>query len=173
MEIIWSRSFLAWSSKFTNWLPHLVLPVFILEYPLQGGLAGLPKLEPRATARVYLGHYPLHTGSATLVLNTITGKFSTQYHVVFDYTVSTVELMRKGTVLGKWKNWYRSTHSLLHRKTSLLKNSGILMNPQVCPYSWRTVRNTHRIQVPKIRLQGLIPRLQPYLRHKILSQCRE
>ena len=79
-------------------LPHPGWPVFVLESPLQGGPAGLPKLEPRARTGVYLGNSPFHTGSVALVLNNITGNVSPQYHVVFDDTFSTVDHMRKVTV---------------------------------------------------------------------------
>ena len=81
-----------------------VYPVFFLEFPLQGGPARLPKWEPRSSTGVYLGHSPFHYGSVSMVLNTITGCVSPQYHVVFDGTFSTVEHMRKGTVPGNWKN---------------------------------------------------------------------
>ena len=80
------------------------LLVFFLEAPLQGGLTGLPKWESRACTVVYIGHYPFHSWSVALVLNTITGHVSPQCHVVFDDTVSTVEHMSKGTVPGNWKN---------------------------------------------------------------------
>ena len=78
--------------------------VFVLEDPLQGGLSGLPKWEPRARYRVYLGHYPFHAGSVALLLNTRTGNISSQYHVVFENTFFTVEHIRKGKVPGNWKN---------------------------------------------------------------------
>ena len=79
-------------------------PIFVLEFPLQGGPSGLPKWKPRARTRVYLGHSPFHIGSVALVLNNITGNVSPQYHVIFDNTFSTLEHMRKGTVLGNCKN---------------------------------------------------------------------
>ena len=40
-----------------------------------------------------------------LVLKTIIGHVSTQYHVVFDEKISTVEHMRRGTVPVNWKNF--------------------------------------------------------------------
>ena len=73
--------------------------VLFLEAPLQGRPAGLPKWEPRARAGVYLGHSTFHSGSVALLLNTRTGHVYPQYHVVFDNTFSTVEHIRKGTVL--------------------------------------------------------------------------
>ena len=72
--------------------------VFILEHPLQGGPAGLPKWETRTRNGVYLGQSPLPAGSLDLALNTRTGHVHPQYHVVFDNTFSTVEHMRNVTV---------------------------------------------------------------------------
>ena len=51
-------------------------PVLVLEAPLWGGSAGLPKQEPMARNRVYIGHPPFHAGSVVLLLNTITGHIS-------------------------------------------------------------------------------------------------
>ena len=69
-----------------------------MKSPLQVGLEELYKWEARESTRVYLGHYPSHTGSVDLVLNIITGNTFKHYHVVFDNTFSTVEHMKKGTV---------------------------------------------------------------------------
>ena len=65
---------------------------------MQGGMAGLPKLEPRARTRVYLVNPPFHAGPVSLILNIIIGNIYPQYHVVFDDTISTVYHIRKGTV---------------------------------------------------------------------------
>ena len=70
-------------------------PVFFLEAPLQGGPVGLPKWEPRARTGVYLVQSTFHAGSVDVILNTIAGHVSPQYHVIFDGTLSTVEHMRK------------------------------------------------------------------------------
>ena len=56
-----------------------------------------------ARTGVYLGNSPFHAGSVSLVLNNRTGHVSPQYHVVFDYTFSTMEDMRKGAVPGNLK----------------------------------------------------------------------
>ena len=79
-------------------------PVFILEGPMQGGMAGLPKLEPMARTRVYLVNSPFHAGPVALILNIRTGRIYIQYHVVFNDTFSTVYHMRKTIVPGNWKN---------------------------------------------------------------------
>ena len=78
-------------------------PVFFLEAPLQEGSSGLTKWEPREITRVYLGNSPFHAGSLAVVLNTINGHVSPQYHVVFDNILSTVDHMKKGTVPRNWK----------------------------------------------------------------------
>ena len=74
--------------------------VFFLEAPLHRGLAGLPKWESSARTGVYFGRSPLHTELVNLVLNTRTGHIPPQYHMVFEYTFSTVERTRKATVPG-------------------------------------------------------------------------
>ena len=79
-------------------------PVFVLESPLQGGPSGIPKWEPSARTGVYLGKSLFHAGSLDLVLNTRTGNFPPQYHVVFENTLSTVDNMKKGTVPVNCKN---------------------------------------------------------------------
>ena len=56
-------------------------PVFVIEPPSQGGTAGLLKWEPRERNRVYLGKYPFHSRSVSLVLKTRTGHVYPQYHV--------------------------------------------------------------------------------------------
>ena len=55
-------------------------------------------MEPRARTGVYLGHSPLHAGSVDILLKTITGNVSPQYHVAFEDTLSTLEHMRRDTV---------------------------------------------------------------------------
>ena len=58
--------------------------VFFLEAQQQRGPAGLPKWQPRERTGLYLGHSQFYAGSVALLLNTITGHFPSQYHVVFD-----------------------------------------------------------------------------------------
>ena len=60
-------------------------PVYIIESRLQASGGAVPqKWEPRSRMGIYLGHSPFHDGSVALVLNPLTGRFSPQYHVVFD-----------------------------------------------------------------------------------------
>ena len=58
-----------------------------------------------------------------LVLNSITGYVSPQYHVVFDDTFSTVEHMRKVTVPGNWKNLVEEHSELATQENFTLANS--------------------------------------------------
>ena len=102
--------------------------IFVLGAPLQGGPTWIPKWEPRAMIRVYLGHYTLHACSFSLVFNTITGNFFPQYHLVFDKTFYTMEHIRNITVPKNWKNLVEEHSELAMQKTSLLQKSGILTN---------------------------------------------
>lgn len=79
-------------------------PVFVLEAKLQTSSKSLPKWEPLSRLGIFLGHSPIHAGSAALVLNPATGHVSPQYHLVFDNASTTVSHMRNGTVLENWKH---------------------------------------------------------------------
>ena len=92
--------FQIWTIDYHTW----GWPVFVLEAPLQGGPSGITKWEPISRTGYYLVHHSFHYGSVTLVLNTITGHVSPQYHVVFGDTLSIVEHMGKGTVPENWEN---------------------------------------------------------------------
>ena len=85
-------------------LPLLGLPNIRPISALWMGVAGLSKWDPRDSIGVYIGHFPFYAGSVALLLNSITGHVSPQYHVVYDEKFSTVEHMRKGTVPINWKN---------------------------------------------------------------------
>ena len=65
-----------------------------------GGLTELHKWEPGASTVVYLGHSLFHARSVDLILNIITGNIYPQYHMLFDYTLSTFKHMRNVTVPG-------------------------------------------------------------------------
>ena len=81
----------------------------------------MSRWEPTGRSRVYLGHYHFHSGSVELVLNIITGYVSPQYHVVFDDNLSTVDHMRKGTILGNWKNLVEEHSELSTQEKSTLE----------------------------------------------------
>ena len=80
---------------------------------MQGNSKGLPKWEPRAHLRIYLGHSPTHAGSVALVMNPKTGLVSPQFHVVFDDTFSTVPHIRSGTVPPNWAKLVRDSSELV------------------------------------------------------------
>ena len=81
----------------------------------------MPKWEPRARTGLYIGHSPFHARSLVLVINIRTGHVSTQYHVVFDDTFSTVEHMKKVTVPGNWKNLIEDPSELYTQENFTLK----------------------------------------------------
>ena len=64
-----SMEFQIYTTDYQTWS----FPIFVLEAPLKGGPAGIPKWDLRARIIVYLGNYPLHAESVALLLNTITG----------------------------------------------------------------------------------------------------
>ena len=53
--------------------------------------------------RAYVGRSPIHVGNVSLILNLSTGHVSTQFHVVFDETFSTVSSLKNGSVPASWK----------------------------------------------------------------------
>ena len=79
--------------------------------------------------------------------------------MVLEDTFSTVDHMRMGTVPGKCKNLVEEHSELDTQEDSLFKNSGIVFNPQACPYLMRPGKMTHRGWVTKNHLQGPISRL--------------
>jgi hypothetical protein len=64
-------------------------PVYVLHPRLQDGYK-VPKWQPRARRGQFLGYSPEHSSSIGLILNTITGNISPQYHVVHDDYFTTV-----------------------------------------------------------------------------------
>ena len=77
-------------------------PVSVLDGCLQSNPKGVPKWEPRAQVRVYMGHSPSHAKSVTLVLNPTSGHISPQFHVVFDDNFGIIPYMREGTIPPHW-----------------------------------------------------------------------
>jgi hypothetical protein len=69
----------------------LLCPVYVLDSQSQSaGGPSPPKWELRSRIGVYFGHSPFHAGSVALIFNLRTGRVSSQYHVVFGNTISTV-----------------------------------------------------------------------------------
>ena len=50
----------------------------------------------------YVGRFPIHAGNVSLILNLSTGHVSTQFHMVFDETFSTVPLLKTGSITASW-----------------------------------------------------------------------
>ena len=62
----------------------------------------IPKWNPRARLRVYLGQSPCHTGNVALVLNPEILYVSPQYHVVFDADFYTVPFQIACDISTSW-----------------------------------------------------------------------
>ena len=69
-------------------------PVFVLDPKLQQGQK-LPRWQPRSRRGVFVGLSSSHSSDVPLVLNLQTGSISSQFHVVFDNSFSTVPSMAK------------------------------------------------------------------------------
>mmetsp|Transcript_5612 Transcript_5612/g.10246 ORF Transcript_5612/g.10246 Transcript_5612/m.10246 type:complete len:106 (+) Transcript_5612:126-443(+) len=78
-------------------------PCYILNSRHQTNSKGIPKWEPRARVRIYLGRLPSHAGNVALVINLKTGLVSPQFHVVFNNDFTMVTHLRKGTIPSNWK----------------------------------------------------------------------
>ena len=52
----------------------LFCPVYYLDAKLQGGVAGLPKWEPRSRLGMFIFHSPDHASDVALVLNLVISK---------------------------------------------------------------------------------------------------
>ncbi|CAJ1940544.1 unnamed protein product [Cylindrotheca closterium] len=64
-------------------------PVYVLDKQMQDGKK-LPRWKPRSTRQIYVGMSKRHASSVPLCLNPDTGAITTQFHIVFDPTFSTV-----------------------------------------------------------------------------------
>ena len=80
----------------------LFCPVYCLDAKLQGGVAGIPKWEPRSRLGIFVGHSPDHASDVALVLNPRTGLVSPQYHVVFDDSFSTISHLSTDDAPPNW-----------------------------------------------------------------------
>ena len=86
-------------------------PVYILDEANQGAI-GTPKWEYRSHIYIYLGHYPCHAGSVSLVLNLRTGYVNPQVYVVFDIEFSTVPYLSGSDTPPNWSELVK--HSSEH-----------------------------------------------------------
>jgi len=60
-----------------------------------------------------MGHSPAHAGSVALVLKPTSGHVSSQFHVFFNDTFSTVPYMREGTIPPHWAELIRNSTELI------------------------------------------------------------
>jgi hypothetical protein len=67
-------------------------PVYVLDVSLQDGKK-IPKWSPCARLGLFLGFLDLHSSQVPLVLNRATGHISPQFHIIFDDTFETVNLL--------------------------------------------------------------------------------
>ncbi len=74
---------------------------FFLDPSLQQGNK-IPRWKPRSRVGVYVGSSPEHASSVPLVLSTITGLVSPQFHGVFDDSFSTVECLQTNKIPPNW-----------------------------------------------------------------------
>ena len=61
-------------------------------------------MRAQGTSWFYLDHAPCHDGLVVLVLNHKNLHVSLQYHVAFDDNFSTVQYMKNGKILPRWKD---------------------------------------------------------------------
>ena len=64
-------------------------PVYVLDKTMQDGKK-LPRWKPRSTRQVYVGMSKKHASSVPLCLNPQTGAITSQFHIVFDPTFTTI-----------------------------------------------------------------------------------
>ena len=78
-------------------------PVYVLDPKLQAGKK-LPRWEPRTRRGMFVGFSKSHSSDVPLILNLRTGHISTQFHVVFDDTFSTVPSLSSDEEPPSWWN---------------------------------------------------------------------
>jgi hypothetical protein len=64
-------------------------PAYVLDPQLQSGNK-LPRWQPRSRHGIFLGFSTIHSSEVPLILNLVKGSITPQFHVVIDYTFSTV-----------------------------------------------------------------------------------
>ena len=82
-------------------------PVYVLDTTLSDGHK-LPRWKPRSTRSIYVGNSMKHGHAIPLVLCTLTGKITAQYHVVFDDWFQTVEATNENKVNFEHDDWYHT-----------------------------------------------------------------
>ena len=68
----------------------LFCPVYCLDVKLQESIGGIPNWDPISRLGIFVGQSPDHASDVALVLNPKIDLVSSQYHVIFDDTFSTI-----------------------------------------------------------------------------------
>ena len=76
-------------------------PIFSLNTNLQNNNS-IPKCSPRSTLGAYIGKSPRHAQSVSLVLSTITGITSPQFHITHDDFFETRKKFQRNQAPVKW-----------------------------------------------------------------------
>ena len=87
---IWSSSNFDTVSETLSNCHVWVCQTYVLDPKLQNPGVKIPKWAPRIWIGVNMGFDKMHSTQVGLVLNLLTSSISPQYHVVFDYMLSTV-----------------------------------------------------------------------------------
>ena len=82
--------------------------MFVLDPKLQDGKK-LPRWEPRSKLGQFLGRSKVHAGTVGLIRNVVTGKVSSQFHVVYDENFTTMKTHHdedNDIIPEDWKNLF-------------------------------------------------------------------
>ena len=92
----------------------------MLDASLQSGTMKA-KWDPRSRLGIYLGHSPCHAGTVSLVLNPTSLHVSTQFHVAFDDTFSTVPYLASGDIFRNWTEVVKQSEQVSENDYDLAK----------------------------------------------------
>ena len=95
-------------------------PVYILDNKLQAGQTQQHKWMDRSKIGIYLGTSPHHSHNVALVLNTITGLTSPQFHVKFDDRFETV---KTNPLMSETHAWQEKTQIIKQEKLQSTKRN--------------------------------------------------
>jgi hypothetical protein len=88
-------------------------PTFVLESKLQKGGVKIPKWAPQSRQGAFVGFSKLHSSPIGLIFNRTTGSITTQFHLVFDDSFSTVH-SNEDTVPDTWNHIITRPSTCLH-----------------------------------------------------------
>jgi hypothetical protein len=86
-------------------------PIFELQASIQNGSKN-QKWKPCSRMAIYLGHSPEHATTIPIILNTVTGLISPQYHVVFDDFFTMTKSVLTDQIPENWPELFK--HSEMH-----------------------------------------------------------